>query len=401
MLAALLAYISPTIIVQVLMDTCAILFIAIYARMMRGYCLRKIIILCLTVFVTAGPVHTLLWHVVFPLLFSAAPAYFGIYALWWVIPSTAICLVAALLLTKLVENIRKKLNSSEQLLNGAMAVAVITLIFLYASIIITATDGYVFFSRYPWYTFLMLFFVSVLLVGFLLFVRSVSTDLKLKHKESEHELLKAYTSQTEEQQRAMRKFKHDYQNILLALDGFLSADDLSGAKEYFNTKIKPASEIITKNAFALEALSKIKVTEVKGILMAKLMLAQNLDIDVSFEAHETIEHISVDSVVLVRMLGIILDNAIEELEMLGEGTLTVACYTQGSAVTICVQNTCRADIDALYKLEEEGYSNKGEGRGLGLSNLSGLIADHCDTLSLQTNISDGTFTQTLWIGEVQ
>ncbi|MCL2842826.1 MAG: GHKL domain-containing protein [Oscillospiraceae bacterium] len=241
-------------------------------------------------------------------------------------------------------------------------------------------------------------YVMASLVSFLLYTRVQKVQSTLREKEIEHSALLYYMDESEHQQIAMRKFKHDYQNILISMDSFLEEDDLPGLKQYYATRIKIASEIITQSDFALEGLNKIKVREIKGILAAKLTMAQHLGLDAKFEAVEEIDHIPVNSVALVRILGIILDNAIEELESLGEGQLIVACYKDGTGVTFVVLNTCRSDMQPLHELEQVRFSTKGEDRGWGLHNLAELVAAHSDTLTLQTSIADGNFIQKLWIG---
>jgi len=199
------------------------------------------------------------------------------------------------------------------------------------------------------------------------------------------------------QHTAMRKFKHDQSNIFSSMDIFVAEDDWGGMKDYYNTKIKSAFEVITADNFALESLNKIKVREIKGILIIKLAMAQNLGIDVSFEADEEISEFPVDSVTLVRILGILLDNAIEELEYLGTGKLMVGCFKVEDSVNFVVQNTCRSDMLPLKKLQERGFSTKGKGRGLGLDNLYDLTnAD--PNVALMTTIEDGQFIQKLMLG---
>jgi len=199
------------------------------------------------------------------------------------------------------------------------------------------------------------------------------------------------------QHTAMRKFKHDQSNILASMDIFFKENDWDGAKQYYDEKIKPAFDLVTARNFALESLNKIKVREIKGILTIKLAMAQNLGIDTRFDADEVIDSIPVDSVVLIRMLGIILDNAIEELESLGSGTLLVGCFKVEGSVNFVVQNTCRSDMPMLQELQKPRFTTKGKGRGLGLDNLSEL-ADSLPNVVLLTGIKDGQFTQKIMIG---
>jgi len=233
-------------------------------------------------------------------------------------------------------------------------------------------------------------------IAFLTAFLYIKVKITMRQKEAEQAILQDYMHYTENHPTAMRKLVHDYQNILLPVYGFVQTEDWAGLKEYM-PKIKEASAIIAKGEFALEGLCKINVREVRVLLAAKLTQAQNLGISTAFEAHEEIDHINADSVALIRMLGIVLDNAIEELDALGTGELLVACYKVGDGVTFVVQNTCRAGIPPLHELERPGFSHKGRGRGLGLSNLAELVAG-CDNIALQTDIEGGNFTQKLCIG---
>ena len=214
----------------------------------------------------------------------------------------------------------------------------------------------------------------------------------------EQKRLQYYTDELERYQVGVRKFKHDYQNILLSLDAYVENGDLVELRQYYCTSIKPASHVITKNSFALDGLDKIKIRAIKSFLTAKLLLMQNTDMDIRtcFEANENIDYIPLDLVALVRMLGILLDNAIEELTELSHGELFVSCLKWDAGITFVVQNTCRPDLPSSQQLWQTGFSTKGNDRGLGLSNLSELVDTYAN-VTLSTKISKNSFRQELLI----
>lgn len=240
--------------------------------------------------------------------------------------------------------------------------------------------------------------IYILLAGSLLHTKFLEQKHKQQRQDAQYEDLKYYADELEKQYTAMRKFKHDYQNILTSMDSFFRASDWVGLRQYYSRSIKPASEVITKGNFALEALRKVKVIEVKSILAVKLLTAQNMSmaINTTFEAPDEINSIPIDSVSLVRMLGIILDNAIEELVSLSGGKLSVACFHSGESLTFVVQNTCRPDIPKLHRLKQAGFSSKGRDRGHGLSILAEIEASR-PNVTLSTTIEAGTFTQQVTI----
>jgi len=248
-----------------------------------------------------------------------------------------------------------------------------------------------------WSSAFILSYVLATLVCFIFYTRTQKAQAVIREKEIEHRTLLYYMDECEHQQSAMHKFRHDQKNILSSLDLYIEEQDWGGLTQYYTSNIKPAFAIITQSEFALEGLAKIKVREIKSVLAAKLNMAQNLGLEVRFDVVNEINNIPTDSVSLVRMLGIILDNAIEELEELGAGTLSVACFKDKTSISFVVQNTCRPDILPLRQLKQAGFSTKGNGRGIGLENLSGLV-NALPNVALQTSIEDGQFIQTIIIG---
>ena len=240
--------------------------------------------------------------------------------------------------------------------------------------------------------------VLVILLCFYFIVTFMDKKHKRQIKEERDRALQHYTHELEQQQSAMRKFKHDYKNILFTLDDFIKEKKWEELEVFFETNIKTASIVITNNDFALEALSKIRVSEIKSLLTAKLVMAQNKGIDAAFEARDEVDYIPVDSVALVRMLGIILDNAIEELAELEEGKLRAAYYRDGTELVFVVQNTCRSGLK-MSEIEKPGFSTKGKGRGLGLEILSELVFS-CSNVILETNVDGEVFTQKVIVNEI-
>ena len=237
------------------------------------------------------------------------------------------------------------------------------------------------------------------LFGAIFYARSLHEQTALRQKKAEQEILQQYTEHIEQQQSLVSKMQHDIGNILSSIEGYLDNNDIDGLKEYFYQKIKVTTANVTDNNPILIHLANIKIPEIKAILAAKLTIALTTGIDTTFEAPDVIDNIPMDSLALVRMLGIIMDNAIEELTALRSGRLMVACYISGDGVTFVVQNTCRPDIQKLYALEQVGFSTKGTGRGHGLNNLAEIVATYPENITLHTNIKDGDFTQKLRIHE--
>ena len=369
----------------------------IYFFKIKSYSVKKSLILMffasIIVLLTDHLIGSI-WVIFFPVFFSQNNLWqIVLYLLFVGLASV----IFTYLFTKATRTLRNMVGQSNRFQTFLMIISIFALLAIQAIAAFRNYQGYTT-AFLSWNTFFFIIFMFIASVGFYLYSGMLNATVALQQKESEEKNFLYYMNEVEQQQSATRKFKHDYQNILLSLDGFFENNDFSGAKEYYYSRIKPASEGITRDAFTLDRLSKIKVKEIKSILAAKLLAAQNTGINTIFEASAEIEYIPVDSVVLVRMLGIILDNAIDELAELGEGQLFVACFKEKEAITFVVQNTCNPHLPKLRDLQKMGFSTKGDGRGLGLSNLSEL-ADSCPNVTLWTGIKENSFTQKLILGE--
>jgi len=382
-------------------DFVVFLFLFLFAWKGKKYPRKKAAILA----VSAMLINTLIditIAAVFSIFVPAESDNAGVLALLIYVP-LLICfsIIAANLFVRLSNNLRKTINQSNQMQNALLGLLLLLTAAIKAAVFIMTSLGSTN-LLFAVNAIFFMFFLAIVSISFTLFVRSLEIRLKaqfeLQQKEAEQESLQRYTSELEYWQTTIRKFRHDYQNILISINEFLEEKDWDGLVQYYNSEIMPASDSITRNDFALENLNKIKVLEIKGILATKLMYAQSIDnISVFFEANEEIDRISTDSIALVRMLGIILDNAIEALQTLGSGALIAACLKDGADITFIVQNTCHPDIPKLHQLKQPGFSTKGESRGLGLVNLS-EIANAYANITLETGIEENVFTQKLVIG---
>ena len=388
-------------------DMALLIVLFIYFRKFKGYSKKKsFILLSISIYIlitiTLYPIrisfHFLtqldlgFWSDFMPVFSPEAPV-LPVLQVLLIFPAAVL---PAIVIVKLSRKARQLINQSNNL--QSLIMGVIIIIFTLYTFIIThwriyeRTHGYS-----PGMALGFLPIGTAMLAWFYFYTRYVNAKHERQQKEADYKSLQYYTTGLEQYQAAILKFKHDNQNILMSMYAFIQEKDYTGLEQYFLTKILPMSETVTKNRFALQGLEKIKVREIKSIIAAKIMLAQSADadIDIKFEANEDIEHIPVDSVALVRMLGIILDNAVEALIELGSGKLFIAVQKWEAGITFTVQNTC-GDMPPVYQVIKPGYSTKGANRGIGLSNLVEIV-DANPNVMRETKIENGSFTQQLLI----
>jgi len=240
-------------------------------------------------------------------------------------------------------------------------------------------------------------FVAIYIIAMFFFEKHFLVRYNAKELAKEQETLQLYTDELELYQLDIRKFRHDYKNILLSLDAYIEHNDWDALKEYY-LSLKSTSKAITNDSFVLDGLENIKVSPLKSFITSKLLISQvpDLDISVMTEADDKITQLPIDLVSFIRMVGILLDNAIDELSQLGHGSLLIGLMRSDDKIVFIIQNTCRKNIPSSQLLYKAGFSTKGDDRGLGLANLSELVAKF-PNVTLSTQVATTSFRQQITI----
>lgn len=219
-------------------------------------------------------------------------------------------------------------------------------------------------------------------------------EIIYKQKLKETENLKEYTSSLENMYEDLRKFRHDYINIISSIVGYIDDNDMNGLKNHVYTNIIPLEQIMNKNNTRLHLLKNIRVSELKGTVSSKLIRAQELNINVTIDIMEEIENIDEDIVKTCRIIGILLDNAIEECETIEGSYLNFGIIKHKTSIDFIIENSCRETIEPIYILNSKGFSTKGKNRGLGLHILEELVQES-EKIFLDTIVENKKFTQVL------
>lgn len=245
-----------------------------------------------------------------------------------------------------------------------------------------------------WKLFALLFIgILIFLAVFIIVITfSVHREMQYKRNLKEIETYYEYTLQIESINNEMRKFRHDYVNILSTMSEFIREDDMPGLREYFNDNIVSMKDNLQMNSIKINGTDKLKVRAIKGLVTTKILQAQEKNIPISIEVPELIEHIEMNTVDLSRVIGIIIDNAIEASESLEDALIRIAFIKNEDSVLFIVMNKCSDTTPKIHELFQENFSTKGKNRGLGLSNLK-EITDATPNTLLDTTIDNGYFIQ--------
>ncbi|MED3763277.1 sensor histidine kinase [Ureibacillus terrenus] len=247
--------------------------------------------------------------------------------------------------------------------------------------------------------------IQITYFAIMLFILSLTIfNIKKQHYinqiEFENAQFAEYMKSLEVINNDMQKFRHDYMNILITMQGYIETDDFEGLKTYFKKHIFSAEADTLKRNQLLATLTKLKITGIKGLILTKILQAEKENIEVQIEIPDEIDEIHMNMIDLARILGIFLDNAIEANSNVNtdeEKCIDIAFYkTNNNSVMIIIENTFFDRLEDVEEIFEEGFSTKGENRGKGLSNVRSIIKNY-PNVYLNTSINGNLFTHVLEI----
>ena len=193
----------------------------------------------------------------------------------------------------------------------------------------------------------------------------------------------------------IRGFKHDFNNILQAIGGYITTNDMDGLKKYYSQL-----EIDCQRANNLSTLNPDTVNNpaIYSILASKYHKADSLGIKVNLEIFLDLNKLNIKIYEFTRILGILLDNAIEATADCTEKIINVIIRKDFNShrQLLIIENTYNNKNIDTEKIFEKGYSTKETNTGLGLWEVRQILSKN-NNLNLFTSKNDKMFKQQLEI----
>lgn len=242
---------------------------------------------------------------------------------------------------------------------------------------------------------------SFIIVSIVIFIEYFFKEKTRNNKlMAEYDYLLEYVKTYEKVVIEKSKNQHEYKNQLILLKGMI---DTSNKKpiDYINKMLN--IEDCTTNYHWLEKLQYIPQGGLKGLIYFKIekMLEDNINVfvDISSKLKENeIWNVCQDNDNLQdisRIIGVYLDNAIDAVKKTTKPSILIEATYEKDYIEIAFSNTFNENIE-LDKVDSEGYSTKGKGRGYGLSLVKDIISK--STILNQTREINGIYyVQKLYI----
>lgn len=193
----------------------------------------------------------------------------------------------------------------------------------------------------------------------------------------------------------MRCFKHDFNNIIQAIDGYIYLDDMKSLQVYFKSLLDECNHIKVVDSINCKVIENPAIC---GVLLNKYRIAEENKIEMNIDLLASLKELNEKSYVVSRMLGILLDNAIEATKECEEKIINfeVIKDIKKNKLVITIENTYEnKDVDTC-KIFEKNYTTKKGNTGLGLWKIQDILRKDT-SLELFTSKDDKMFKQKLEI----
>lgn len=212
--------------------------------------------------------------------------------------------------------------------------------------------------------------------------------------QDERDGLVSYYQGLTESLTAMGEMRHDIKNIFFTMGNFVDRSDDQEMKAFFWEKIYPYSlDTITRSEL-LSTLLQIPNESLQAFLHLKCSQMQAQKIPIRLQVHLVPEQyqVGMDVIDITRILGILLDNAMEEAQQLPEGYVEIKIKASEEGCSYMVRNP----VTELAKGNgvHPGITTKGSGHGQGLLIVRQILAQY-DYVTLSSILLDGRYTQSL------
>ncbi|WP_125546388.1 sensor histidine kinase [Levilactobacillus lindianensis] len=232
----------------------------------------------------------------------------------------------------------------------------------------------------------MVLLISASLFGFL---QSFFSRQRMRAKYQETLLRTRYDRRISDQVQAIRQFKQTYQKQMLQLGDYLDANDYEGLATYYETLNQRWQATSHLAGLEADGLQRLGDPALKSLLFQKILAAQNRGRNLHLEIPEAIVSLPMASMDLLRIVGILLDNAIEAPAVGDRSEIYCAILAYPDAYEIAVANPVSTlTPPKINRFMGAGYTTKGNGHGQGLSTVKELI-DRTKNAALQVAIKRG------------
>ena len=234
-----------------------------------------------------------------------------------------------------------------------------------------------------------------LLSYFFISTYSLTRVTKLYKTQKQLENSEAYNKSLSILHDNIRCFKHDFDNIVATIGGYVKTDDMEGLKKYYYQLEDDCQRV---NNIATLSPEIINNPGVYAIPSSKYHKADEKNIKINLEFFLDLNTLNMKIYEFARILGILLDNAIEATSECEEKLINIKFRNEESKhrQIVVIENTFKDSALNIDDIFQKGVSGKENHTGLGLWEVRQILKKN-NNLNLHTQKSGNMFIQQLEI----
>lgn len=215
-----------------------------------------------------------------------------------------------------------------------------------------------------------------------------------REQEQHYQHLANYNTYLESIFEEVRSFKDETNASLEQLGTSIQSGNIKKVESSYNNLFAHSKNPFKHSRYDMDRLINLEVPTIKSFLAAKLFEAQKEGLTVSVEVPELINAIPMKLLDFVILISIFCDNAIEAARQSKDKSINVAFFKDNGNLHFYIENSSLEEKVQINQLYKEGFSTKGQNRGIGLSNAAKILEDY-PFCSLATKSHYYTFSQEL------
>lgn len=291
----------------------------------------------------------------------------------------------------LIKYSKFQISLLEDMSKNSKKIFIINSIFAILAIIIQFLITGFYLNKLPIY--IVVFSNISLIAYFLLSIYSLSkttqlelTSLNLEQEKESNRILKNL-------QDDLRGFRHDFSNILCTIGGYVLVKDMDGLSKYYSQIQKDITKINNLGALNYDSINNPAIFT---LIASKYSRALELGIEMNINVFLNLNNLNMKIYEFTRVLGILLDNAIEAAKDCDEKVINLEIFKEPNRnrQILLIENTYNNKNVDTEKIYEKNYSTKQGNSGLGLWEVRQILKRN-NNLNLFTSKNARLFKQQL------
>lgn len=241
---------------------------------------------------------------------------------------------------------------------------------------------------------LCLVFLAIQLLFFRLLFRVAFYKDYASFSQLEKEGLASYYQNLRGTLSAMQDIRHDIKNIFFTMGNFVNESENQEMKDFFWKRIYPYAQDTIRQSELLSSICQLPSEPLRAFFFLKVSqaLQQKASISMMVQVLPEEWQAGMDPIDLTRILGILMDNAIEEALLVPGGMIEIRITGKPYGCSYTIRNSVTRQT--MQRGVHTGESTKGNGRGRGLAIVQELLEAYRNA-ALNSCLLEDTFIQSL------